>query len=59
MAGGIRQIRGDVIERDILERLERNGYGNIVAVNQRDIVVGVAVSSIECKLSKRNRYVAL
>jgi hypothetical protein len=48
----VRKVGRNVVECDVLERLEHQCYWEIVAVDQGDIVIGMAVAGVKSELSK-------
>lgn len=42
-----------------MQRLKHDGHGNIVAVDEGDVVVSVAIAGVEGEFSKGDRYIAL
>lgn len=59
MTGRVGQVGRYVVEGDVLQRLKHNGHGNVVAVDEGDVVIGVAVAGVEGEFGKGDRYIAL
>lgn len=55
----IREIWRDVVQSDVLERLQHDGHGKVVSIHKRNVVVRVSISSVESEFCERHRYVTL